>query len=211
MIVRLLTLAKEAAGALFLAALFLAGAGCLEDVPLPAPAVSIEPAQPEDGDDLQLLVVDQPSDLTLSVTWSLDGEARPDLADEVLVPASETAIGQIWSASATLSDGAVKSSSAAVSVEIGGGGDDDDTTGDDDDATGDDDDASGDDDNATLPAGTTLPRPSGLCAAPTASASASFRASTCTGPGATAPGRASSSSFIVVLGSTRPVEIEETR
>ena len=176
-------------------------AGCLPDVPLPAPAISIEPAAPGTNDDILLVVEDAPEGLALAVTWSRDGELQAALSDELTVPAGETSEGEVWSATATFSDDPTTSDVAVASVEIVGGGDDDDTTGDDDD--------SGDDDDATLPPGTEPPAPSGLCAAPTAASSSAYRVSACTGPSTTIPGRASNSSFIVVVGSTRPVQIED--
>ena len=183
--------------------------GCLPDVPLPAPAISIEPAQPGTQDDLVLVVEDAPEGLVLSVTWSRDTEPQDPLADELTVPSSATTLGEVWSATASFSDGSTTSDVAVASVEIVDGGDDDDSGDDDDDSTGDDDDSGDDDDDATLPPGTEPPMPSGLCAAPTAAMSSAYRVSACTGPNATIPGRASNSSFIVVVGSTRPVQIED--
>lgn len=130
-------------------------AGCLEPIGPPAPEVAIEPEEPTTDDDL-VLVLEELSEggagTTWQVTWQRDGVDVEALEGQEVVPASETAVGEIWSVTVEAVLGELTGPPATAAVTIGGSGDDDDSgvndddLADDDDLT-DDDDVSDDDDD----------------------------------------------------------------
>lgn len=161
-------------------------AGCLRPVELPAPEVAIDPANPDDGDALSLVLDDlgdNPAALEWSIEWRLKGAVQDDLDDALVVPAARTTAGDTWTVAVALALGGGLGPAGEASVTIGGGGDDDDSGVDDDDSGGDDDVSPDDDDTVEHPG-----VGSRLCAAAGASRNEQYTLTNCTGPVETAPG-----------------------
>jgi hypothetical protein len=185
--------------------------GCLEPMELPGPQVSIEPAEPTTDDDLTLVLEELDSEgagTTWQISWERDGGEVSDLAGETVVPASETDVGEVWTAvvAAILDDIVGPTASASVTI-LAGPGDDDDVI-DDDDSGGPDDDDVVDDDDVTLPEDPTAAL-GGLCAAPGRSTNDDFVAVTCTGPSPAAVGVSANDNYTVVMGATALVTLPE--
>jgi hypothetical protein len=86
------------------------------------PTVAIEPAEPEAGeDDLVCTVVvastddDQEDQIQYIVSWTRDGNAY---AGAAVVPAGETAAGEVWQCTVTATDGEATSDPASDSVTV---------------------------------------------------------------------------------------------
>jgi hypothetical protein len=122
--------------------------GCLQPISLPQPDVSIEPAAPDDADDLVLVIDDlgdNPAAIAWAIEWQRDGETQADLANTELVPTNRTTSGEEWAAVVFLVLGDQTGPAGQATVTIGGDSDDDDMV-DDDDGAPDDDDVQDDDD-----------------------------------------------------------------
>lgn len=173
-------------------------AGCLAELPPPAPVVTIEPAEPGPDDEL-LARIDAPSTdpagtpVALLITWVSDG-VTISAGGGTRIPAERTEVGQRWTLSVTASIGDSVSPPGTATVTIGAAPGDDDATGDDD--TGSDDDSSPDDDTAGDDDIAPEPIPGGLCAASGTASNGTYTAETCTGPAA-GGARASNGTFTV--------------
>ena len=175
------------------ALLVLALAGCLEPPVLPVPEVSIEPANPRNEDDLELLLEDlgdNPAELSWSITWERDGEVQEDLVGAMSVPSGSTSSGEVWTVTAALVLGEAAGPSAGASVTIDGGGDDDDAA--------DDDDVSDDDDAAVPGAGRRL------CSVAGTASNGTYISTSCTGPVEAAPGTSSNDVYTVRVNRLAP-------
>lgn len=83
--------------------------------------LSLAPAAPATTDDLVLTVdvTDPDGDaLITSIEWTADGTEMPDLSGESTVPAAQTAKGQVWEATVTVSDGKETTDPATASVTV---------------------------------------------------------------------------------------------
>ena len=174
--------------------------GCLQPLGLPAPEVAIEPAAPDDADDLELVMDDlgdNPGGLGWSIEWSSGGEVQTDLAGAYLVPGSRTANGDEWAVEVALVLGEQTGPPGQATVTIGSGDDDDsgpddDDIADDDDSGPDDDDITDDDDAVSDPGVGNR-----LCAAAGVSSNDTYTASACTGPVEAAPGVVTNGTYTI--------------
>ncbi len=85
-------------------------------------SVSLSPEAPSTLEDLELdIQVSDPNEqqVTLEIQWTRDGDAVPELDGETLVPADQTAKGELWEASVVASDGELTAGPVSDSVEIG--------------------------------------------------------------------------------------------
>ena len=167
--------------------------GCLRPLGLPAPMVSIEPANPGPDDDLVLVSEEIPSGedrpvITWQIEWQQDGVTFEDLAGAELVPSARTEMGETWTAVVAAVQGAQVGPTSQASVVIGATGDDDDS--------GDD-----DDDDDVSPGGGTGTR---LCAAAGTVTDGIYIASTCTGPVEIAPGVVSDGTYTIHINKLAP-------
>ena len=181
--------------------------GCLEPAGPPAPEILIDPGEPTTDDDLTLVLEELPPDgagTTWQITWERDGDEVSGLAGETIVPSTETAVGEAWTAvvAAVLGDQVGPTAAASVTIVPAGGDDDDDD--DDDDSSGDDD----DDDDITLPEDLAVAL-GGLCAAPGRSTNDGFAVISCTGPSPAAVGVSQNDNYTVVVGATALVTLSE--
>ncbi len=128
--------------------------GCPAQGPLPAPEVSIQPANPAPADDLALVIRPLGEDearpgLSWLIEWRTDGAAVPELDGAREVPADRTAAGETWQVTVRLQHRTEVGPPGEDQVEIRGAGpaDDDDVAPDDDDTLDDDDSGAPDDDD----------------------------------------------------------------
>lgn len=85
-------------------------------------SVALSPEAPSTLDDLELDVsVSDPDEqeVALEIQWTRDGQAMPELDGETLVPAEQTAKGELWEAQVVASDGELSVGPVSDSVEIG--------------------------------------------------------------------------------------------
>ncbi len=127
-------------------------AGCLGPAPLPGPSVAVEPAEPDSGDTLVLVVDEIPEgegrpELAYRVAWERDGAPVAELAGADEVASDLTSPGETWTVAVTVLQGELEGEPVTASVTIAAG-DDDDSGPDDDDVGPDDDDVGPDDDDA---------------------------------------------------------------
>ena len=103
----------------------LALVGCAETNTAPTtPSVGIGPEGATTLDDLVLQLDGEPADedgdiVSLTVSWSLDGERRADLDGDRSVPSSVTRKGQTWSVSVTATDGSDVGEVSTAEITIG--------------------------------------------------------------------------------------------
>ena len=169
--------------------------GCLGPLGLPAPEVSIEPAEPRADDDLVLVLEeiaagdDLPA-ITFQIAWEQDGVTVEELAGAELVASSWTEVGETWTATVAPVQGDQVGPTGEASVMIGATGDDDDDT------TG------GDDDDLT----TGEPGPATrLCAAAGTVSNDIYSVTTCTGPVEAAPGVMANDTYSIQINKLAPM------
>lgn len=87
----------------------------------PTVTLAADPPSPPAGVDATVIVTaddDDGDDVTVDLTWSLNGVARPDLAGVVTLPGSQTVRGQVWSVHAVPNDGHEHGESADLDITI---------------------------------------------------------------------------------------------
>ncbi len=87
----------------------------------PTVTLAADPPSPPAGAGATVIVTsndDDGDDVTVDLTWSLNGVARPDLAGAVTLPGSQTVRGQVWSVHAVPNDGHEHGESADLDITI---------------------------------------------------------------------------------------------
>ena len=168
--------------------------GCLGPLGLPAPEVSISPADPGPDDDLVLVLEEVPTGdglptISFQIEWQQDGVTVDELAGAELVASSWTEVGETWTVTVAAVQGDQVGPTGQASVVIGETGDDDDTT-------------SGDDDDVSPGVPGTAGR---LCAAAGTVSNGVYTVTTCTGPVEAAPGVVTNGTYTIQINKLAPM------